>query len=144
MIHIRQFRMTDLEELIELMKDLGYPTNLLDMKKRMEKILNIPMYNTFVAEYESKVVGMVGIREIYTYEEDTPFVQISAIVTSHTLRGRGVGKKLVDYVEKWAIQKGANTVFLTSGNKPERENAHAFYKNAGFEINGYRFIKKMK
>lgn len=84
---------------------------------------------------------MIGIREIYTYEEDSPFTQISALVTRKDLRGKGIGKELINYVEKWARNRGSKSIFLTSGNKPERKNVHD-YENLGFEINGFRFTKK--
>jgi hypothetical protein len=41
------------------------------------------------------------------------------------------------------VERGANNLYLTSGNKPERKKAHELYKRMGFEITGYRFVKKI-
>ena len=50
----------------------------------------------------------------------------------------------IRYAEEWALKHKSNVLFLTSGMKPERIRAHQFYKNRGFEITGYRFVKKLK
>jgi len=36
-----------------------------------------------------------------------------------------------------------NVLHLTSGIRPERERAHAFYQKRGFQVTGYRFVKKL-
>ncbi|WP_272899178.1 GNAT family N-acetyltransferase [Caldalkalibacillus salinus] len=144
MVQIREFKMSDLKDVVGLMEDLGYPTNLQEMQCRMENILALSMYSTFVAEENDKVVGMIGLRELYIYEESKPFVQISLLVTSKEERGKGIGKSLINKAEEWGVNRGASTMFLTSGIKPEREAAHSFYKSQGFEINGYRFTKQLK
>lgn len=144
MVQIREFKMSDLEDAVGLMEDLGYPTTLHEMQSRMDKILELPMCTTFVAEETDRVVGMIGLRELYIYEESKPCIQISLLVTSKEVRAKGIGKLLINKAEQWAVTKGASTIFLTSGIKPEREEAHSFYKNQGFDINGYRFTKKLK
>jgi len=51
---------------------------------------------------------------------------------------------LVQYVEDWSKMNGSEIIALTSGIKDERRKAHEFYKSVGFEITGYRFVKKIK
>lgn len=138
---IRHYKMEDLQEVVELIEDLGYPTTLSKMENRMKHISQLPLYTTFVAEENGSVVGMIGLREVYTYEHSSPVVQISLLVTSNSVRGKGIGKKLIQHAEVFAKARGSLFIFLTSGTKPERKVAHAFYKKEGFEINGYRFTK---
>jgi ribosomal protein S18 acetylase RimI-like enzyme len=144
MITIRPFQSIDLDDLTELMSDLGYPTTVEKMKNRMELINTVPKHSTYVAVMHEKVVGMIGIRDVYFYEEDGIATQISLLVMKSDFEGRGIGKKLVRFVEDLAIKNGSNCLLLTSGIKPERERAHHFYKAIGFEVTGYRFVKKLR
>jgi GNAT superfamily N-acetyltransferase len=144
MLLIREFSFRDLDAITELMSDLGYPASKRQMQKRMERICSNPLHHTLVAEQDGKVVGMAGMRQLYSYENDHPVVQISALVTKAEYRGLGIGKELVKQAEKWAKENGASAVVLTSGNRPEREHAHQFYKHLGFCITGFRFSKKLQ
>jgi GNAT superfamily N-acetyltransferase len=143
LIEIRPYQDNDLHSLADLMSDLGYPTTTEQLKHRMDIIQRLPLYYTFVATIDSEVVGMIGCREVYDYEGDGVAVQISALVTKKEHQGQGVGKAMVSFVEQWAKEKGAAVIFLTSGNRPERERAHQFYRKKGFDITGYRFVKKL-
>ncbi|MGM0883077.1 MAG: GNAT family N-acetyltransferase [Bacillota bacterium] len=128
----------------DLMHDLGYPTTVESMRKRMDIIENIPLSFTFVATLEERMVGMMGIRQIYSYEEDGSTTQISLLVTKKEYQGQGIGKSLVGFAEGWALGRGSNILYLTSGIKPERIQAHDFYKSIGFDTTGYRFVKKLE
>lgn len=142
MILIREYHSNDLEALTELMADLGYPTDIKSMEIRMKSIESHSDYFTFVATLEDQVVGMIGVRFVHYYEEDGATTQISTLVTKENYQCQGIGKELVRFVESWAKEKGSNSLCLTSGIKPERMQAHEFYKRMGFHINGYRFVKK--
>jgi GNAT superfamily N-acetyltransferase len=142
-ILIRPYQSIDLIAITELMSDLGYPTTTEDMQKRMEKIESLSDYHTFVAEREGQVAGMIGTRDVYYYEGDGLVTQISLLVVKSELQGHGIGRALLRFVEEWAKQNGASSLYLTSGMKPERLRAHAFYQQAGFVTNGYRFVKPL-
>lgn len=143
MIEIRPYQPEDVDALTELMAELGYPSTVDKMRQRMEKMESIPLYYTFVAVIHSQVVGMVGVRELFYYEDDGTVTQISALVTRHDYQGQGIGRALVHYVEEWAAQRESNGLVLTSGIKPERARAHEFYKALGFDVTGYRFVKQI-
>jgi N-acetylglutamate synthase-like GNAT family acetyltransferase len=143
-MEIRGYKQSDLSAITDLMGDLGYQTTMETMKHRMKQIQSAEMYNTFVAEVNGEVVGMVGVRKVYYYEDDGVATQISALVTKQESQRSGVGKALVNFVEQWALNSDSRVLFLTSGIKVERKSAHEFYKRMGFEITGYRFVKKLK
>lgn len=58
--------------------------------------------------------------------------------------GQGIGRSLVGFAEEWALGRGSNVLYLTSGIRPERIRAHEFYKSIGFDTTGYRFVKKLE
>ncbi|MDQ0116275.1 GNAT family N-acetyltransferase [Paenibacillus harenae] len=143
MILIRGYRPEDMEAMAALMLDLGYPTNAEQMKARLERLGEVNENETLVATIEDKVVGMIGFRKMYYYEADGFVVHINVLVTKNEYQGQGVGKQLIAYTEQRAKEQGANSLYLTSGMKPERERAHAFYRNLGFQTTGYRFVKPL-
>lgn len=143
MLIVRPFSFNDIDIITELMGDLSYQTTKEQMYRRMEHISSNPMYYTLVAELEGNVVGMLGLRLLYSYESDHLLVQISALVTKAEYRGKGIGKALIKQAEAWAKANGAKVIVLTSGLRPEREEAHKFYKHLGFTANGLRFTKNI-
>lgn len=143
MVLIRSYEDNDLEGLAALMTDLGYPVEPARMKERMDRILAEPSCHTFVAVRNGRISGMIGCREAVGYEFDGTFMQINSLVVGQPYQGQGIGKALLEYAELWAAGRGANALFLTSGSKPERQEAHRFYERRGFTRNGYRFVKSL-
>ncbi|MVP01196.1 GNAT family N-acetyltransferase [Paenibacillus lutrae] len=142
MIRIRPYDRKDLNEMTALMTDLGSPTSVEDMQKRMELIELNPYFYTFVAVLDDKVVGMIGVRLNLTYTSNLLKTQIASLVTKKEYQGQGIGRALLDFIEDWAQQQGSKFIYLISGTSEERHNAHTFYKKRGFDITGYRFVKK--
>ncbi|SFE19970.1 Predicted N-acetyltransferase YhbS [Paenibacillus algorifonticola] len=140
---IRPYEHQDVEAVVQLMADLGYPTNIEALSARMEKIASVESCFTFVAVRDGQAVGLIGCRDIFYYEEDGMVVQISLLVTKQSEQGSGIGTALVAYIEQWARERGASALYLTSGIKESRKKAHAFYEARGFDITGYRFVKKL-
>ncbi len=144
MVKIRELNNNDISGLVDLMSDLGYPSTYESLIKRFKNISKDNTYHTYVAVMNDQIVGFIGFRETYLYEDDGLMVQILVLVTKKEFQGQGIGRSLVSFVEKWSIDNGVKIISLTSGNRSERKKAYEFYKHLGFEINGYRFIKSLK
>lgn len=142
-IGIRPYKSTDLLDVIELMQVLGYPSSIAQIESRMERIEKFPHYYTFIAEIENQAVGMMGLREVFSYEEDGAVAQISLLVTKQQYQGQGIGTALICFAEQWALDRDSNYLILSSGIKPERTAAHQLYKRMGFDITGHRFVKRL-
>lgn len=130
-------------DVVVLMRELGYPTSVEVMRNRMQTLESLPDYHTFIADWDGRAIGLIGVCKRVLYESDDTPVQIVALVTHSQYRGMGIGKSLVQTAERWALEAGAAKIFLTSGVRPERSDAHAFYQNLGYDITGYRFVKKL-
>lgn len=63
------------------------------------------------------------------------------IYISEAHRSRGIGKKLFEFISRYALEKGCETSELNSYVSNYR--SHKFYLNEGYEIKGYHFIKKL-
>ena len=56
-------------------------------------------------------------------------------------RRRGIGKKLMEQVERFAVEQGAPYVGLASGIS--RVEAHAFYESIGYRKTSFWFRKSL-
>lgn len=64
---------------------------------------------------------------------------LSGIITKESERGKGIGKKMLDYIEGIAKSAGCRAIILESGIS--RTAAHRFYESNGFEKSCYGFEK---
>ena len=108
--------------------DLGEAKNLLRynlMKDRSDARL-------FVAETaDAAIVGWIHMQVTYMLESD-PRAEIWGLVVSETARGSGVGRRLVEAGEQWAMTLGLNTVVVRSNRV--RVQAHGFYEHLGYAV----------
>ena len=141
-IDIRDAEMTDIVAMTELINQLGYDTTKDEMKIRFANIQSHEDYKTFVATTATQIVGMVGMTKCYFYERNGIYVRVLALVTKNSFRQNGIGRKLMEASEKWAIEIGANTILLNCGNREERTIAQQFYQKLGYQIKSSGFIKK--
>ncbi|MBD8067836.1 GNAT family N-acetyltransferase [Bacillus sp. PS06] len=142
-MELREYHSKDILSLTELIADLGYPSSLKDMRARMERMESNPNYRTFVSVKGEAVVGMVGITLHSTYTSNNLKVQITSVVTKKEYRGQGIATTLLKFVEDWSIRSGATFIYLLSGINDNRVKAHELYKTLGYEITGYRFVKRI-
>lgn len=138
---IRPATDADIPALALLMNELGYPTTVREMHDRYELIKSHADYATWVALYNHQVVGMIGlIRNIY-FEKNGLYIRVGALVVNTDYRKMGLGKALLQKATDWAVELGINQLYLNSGNREERRDAHAFYQHMGFEPKTTGFVK---
>ncbi|SFA50862.1 N-acetylglutamate synthase, GNAT family [Parageobacillus thermantarcticus] len=140
---IRKAVIKDVPELASLMEQLGYPTTVESMTIRFNNIESNPSYHTLVAEMNGKVVGMIGLCTGVLYEKDGLYARVIAFVVDSNYRNKGIGKLLIKEAERWARNQGAHSIVLNSGNRPERKNAHEFYKHMGYIEKSTGFAKSL-
>lgn len=101
-----------------------------DQAERWRAWLGIPGSFHVVAMLDGRPVGMAS--GLPTGEDGV--VELMAMWVSPTVRGRGVGDRLVGAVERWARNAGAEVVRLAvaQGN----EAAAALYQRHGFDRTG--------
>jgi GNAT superfamily N-acetyltransferase len=132
----------DAPALAALVTQLGYPAPAEVMPDRLEKLVNSADSVALVAEdADGAVVGLMTARLFPVIHLDAPMAWLTALVVLDSARGRGVGSLLLDRAEKWAMQKGAQKISLTSAM--HRTETHAYYDNRGYERSGLRFSKKL-
>lgn len=140
---IREAHQQDISALIILMEQLGYPTTEEAIKVRLDALQQHEDYQIFVAEVDEQVIGMIGLIRELRFERDGVHVRVGSLVIDEQQRGNGIGRSLMQAAEGWAGSVGAQAIALNSGNRYEREGAHAFYRKLGFEGLSTGFVKKL-
>jgi GNAT superfamily N-acetyltransferase len=132
----------DLPVLRKLMQELsGHEVFMEDMENRLEFVENSPFDTLFVCEENGDILGLLGFRIRENLEEVSKFGEVSVIVVDPAARRKGAGRFMMEYAEKLAKEQGCIGTWLVSGFGREEE-AHKFYKELGYEITGYRFVKR--
>ena len=138
---IRPATLSDTETVKELFQDLiGHPLSDEDVINRITYVQNSPIDSLFVYDLDNKITGLMAFRIRENIEENTRYGEISVIVVQSESRKKGIGKKLMEYAEQLAHEKGCIGTWLVSGFGRE-ELAHTFYKELGYTITGSRFVK---
>ena len=144
----RAATLSDSPAIASLMTQLGYPSTPLEIERRLERLLSSPDYQTIVAEAPGEpgkiveVVGLVLLHLEYGLEYDAAYGRVMGLVIHEGWRGRGLGRQLMQYAERWCGERGADRIVLTSASR--RADAHKFYDAIGYETTGVRFAKALK
>ena len=131
----------DAPALAALATHLGYPATPDAMRERLARIAARDEYETYVAERDGRVVGFAGVMHGLSYVYDPPYVRLLSLVVEPGERGKGTGAALVAAVERWARERGAEQVHLTTAL--HRDGAHRFYERIGYERTGARYARKL-
>ncbi len=131
MITVREACECDAES-IHLLNELEmkYEYSLERTKLKIQKILSLPTDRIFVAEVDGKVAGYVHAND-YDVLYFPHMKNIMGIAVGSEYKRHGVGRALLEAVEKWARETGALGIRLVSGSS--RIEAHKFYSSCGFE-----------
>jgi GNAT superfamily N-acetyltransferase len=128
-ILIEQINAQHARDVQRLSEQLGYPLSFDEIKNNIREVTSGNDHAAFVALMEGEVVGWVhAFRALFI--ESKPFIEIGGLVVDENYRGRAIGKKLVERIKQWCLEKQISTLRVRSQLK--RKDAHQFYLNNGF------------
>ena len=143
-IIIREATFDDLDSIYLLNKnEMGYDYLPEKTAFNLRKILSSQSNKIFVAETDGKVVGYVHASD-YDLLYFPHMKNIMGIAVNREYRREGVGRALINEIEKWASVTGASSIRIASGI--ERKEAHDFYRSCGYIENKIqqKFMKNIK
>src|SRR5881296_386850 len=82
-----------------------------------------------VAERDDKILGFASLRLVPSLDS-TPYAELSDLFVAGPYRRQGVGRRLLEFVEERARERGADRLVLTTGLK--NVDAQGFYRASGF------------
>lgn len=110
----------------------------LDNDSFLEVIASANNY-VLVAEEDSRLVGMITASRRLVVRRLRPILQVDEFYVDPGFRKHGVGKKLIEAVEKIAGDNDIQRIYIESGYK--HTLGHKFYEKNGYENSGYYFLK---
>jgi ribosomal protein S18 acetylase RimI-like enzyme len=143
MITITQICKHDLEGL-KLLYDKGFEgtnTDFIKMNEVYNWMKDNPDYTVLCAKFEDEIVGsLMGVANRELIGECRPFMVIENVVVPDKHRRMGIGKLLMDGIEKVAVEKNCSFMMLIS--RMHRKGAHKFYEAVGFSGDVAKGFKK--
>lgn len=131
-VEIRQMRPEDTAAVAVLTTQLGYPSTEDAIRRRYDLIKDRWDARVFVAQHAgNRIVGWIHVQATYLLECDAR-AEIWGLVVGDTARGTGVGRRLVEAAEEWALMRGLNTIVLRSNYL--RTEAQGFYEHLGYTV----------
>ena len=86
----------------------------------------------FVATIEERIVGLACLRLLPCLCDPVPSAELTELVVDPNYRRQGVGRCLVQYIEREARAQGAVTLTLMTAW--QNAGAHAFYQALGYSL----------
>ena len=129
-ITIRRAAPEDATAINGLSHQLGYPLSQEQILQNIKAVLANNDHDAFVAEYQNKIIGWIGVAHIIIIEM-APHCEINGLVIDEQYRGKGVGKLLIEKAKQWGKEKGNDTLRVRCNVK--RKETHLFYQHLGFK-----------
>ncbi|SFL58700.1 Ribosomal protein S18 acetylase RimI [Paenibacillus sp. 1_12] len=140
---IRKAKEDDIPVLSLLMQELsGMPISHIDMMNRLELAEKSSTDTIFVYEEEGDIKATLIFRIRENFREVSRYGEICIVVVHSSAKRQGIGKRLMSFAEQRATDLGCIGTYLISGFG-RKDEAHSFYLDLGYEITGYRFVKKL-
>ena len=131
-IKVRSAIPDDAEAIARLSGELGYPTTAADARRRLFDIKTSKNHAVMVAEDDSgSVVGWIHVYRSRRLGGD-PFAELGGLVVTESLRGHGIGRRLVSEAEEWAVQREIATLRIRT--RTTRNDARLFYEDLDFVL----------
>ena len=132
-----------------LLEDLGHPIEPARIVEKLAEIRDSPVDRVWVVESHANAVpgegqalaGLLSLHAITLLHTAGRLARITALVVHPKLRGKGIGRRLVEVAEHFARGINCERVEVTSGE--QRHDAHRFYTTLGFSPQSARFVKPL-
>ncbi len=98
-------------------------------------------YKTFVALADTIAVGFITTVQVLAAGFPVGYIKINGLAVKKEFQNKGIGTKLIKYVQQTAYEKGISNIGLASGF--QRTDAHAFYEHLGYKSGSYYFSKML-
>ena len=142
MIDVRPADPGDSVAVRELLGQLGYAFTVQEVRARLDLLARQPADPVLLATEDAKGVGLIALHWTFTLHHGKPVARITALVVRDDVRGKGIGRILVDAGAALARQAGCDMLELTTAL--HRTDAQAFYKTLGFTASSLQLRRALE
>ncbi|MBV7263316.1 GNAT family N-acetyltransferase [Photobacterium sp. WH24] len=136
-VNFRPARSGDAHQLSLLLAQLGYDAE----PARLEKMIYLADSDSeliTVAEINDQLVAVMSLIFFDYFPSAARYARITALVVDAQHRNKGIGSELLEYARINAVERDCVCIEVTSS--VTREDTHAFYVNAGFHHESFKFV----
>ena len=120
---------SDFADLSSLMQELS--GNIIFTRESLDRMLADPNSHLHVIREEGRIVACASL--CIFHQPFSTDATIESVVVSSKMRGKGLGRKLMEHLIDEAARMKVDCIHLTSN--PKREAANALYQKLGFVRN---------
>lgn len=120
----------DADWIARLLSEEGYPAGASDIVRRLERFARLGSL-VRVAERNDERLGFIAVHLVPRFEHDDCLARVIAMVVDPAIRSRGIGRALLDEVDRVAGEAGCAFVEVTAGH--HRADARRLFEAAGFD-----------
>lgn len=134
---IENIKKEDLPQLLELYKTLvPFEANIDKSEKIYEEIIKNEKYHLIGAKENGEVLG--SMLAVVCNSITATFLVIEDVIVKEHIRGKGIGRKLMERIDEIAVENKCEYAILISSSF--RKGAHKFYEAMGFNdsVVGFR------
>ena len=117
---------SDFSDLASLMQEIS--SNIVFSRESLERMLADPNSHLYVIREEGRIVACASL--CIFHQPFSTDATIESVVVSSKMRGKGLGRKLMEHLLDEAARMNVDCIHLTSN--PKREAANALYQKIGF------------
>lgn len=136
---IENIQKEDLPQLLKMYEELApFRCSLEEAEERYSKMIENEKYYLIGAKEDGHVLG--SMLAIICDSIITPFMVVEDVIVRDDVRGKGVGRKLMDRIDEIAQENKCDYAILVSSSF--RKGAHKFYEAVGFKdsVVGFRKV----
>jgi GNAT superfamily N-acetyltransferase len=144
-VRVRAARRDDFEDVTRLLELLGRPqvppATAADCRAVFEEQITDPRAHHVVAEDASGVVAFASVHFRSRLNHPTEEAWVPDLIVAEEARRKGIGRALLDEVERRARERGCHRIALESGYN--RAEAHHMYRRFHMRDGGKSFTKEL-
>ncbi len=140
---LRPCRASDLDAIVPLLQQL-WPETELDRGKLsvvFARGLSSDDQHFFCADRAGAILAFCSLSFRNSIKRQGPLAFIEELVVDESMRGQGLGGRMLDHAIAMARERGCPVIELESGS--HREEAHRFYLERGFEHRALYFSRPL-
>ena len=118
---------SDFTDLASLMQELS--SNIVFTRESLERMLAAPNSHLYVIREDGRIVACASL--CIFHQPFSTDATIESVVVSSKMRGKGLGRKLMEHLLAEAARMKVDCIYLTSN--PSCVAANALYQKMGFE-----------
>ncbi len=144
MVHFKSLEHADIENIVSMMQDFYAIDNYaiaIDTSKKLfqEFIDNRNLGEAWLIYAEDEIVGYIILTFIFSFEYKGKIAFLDELYLSEKARGKGIGKKAIDFVQNQAQKQNLKVIYLEVEN--HNEKAQNLYLSNDFIVHNRKLMK---